>query len=1028
MGNIVSKFYIKAPLCSRYLFWTDWDNQLPRIERCSLAGSDRKIVVKVGNSGWPNGLTLDYTIRRIYWIDARSDSIHTSNYDGGDHHEVMRNHEMLSHPFAITVFENYVYWTDWRTNSVVRANKFTGGDVRVIQRTLSQPFDIKILHPSRQPRDGINPCGGNNGGCSHLCLIHLNHTYKCDCPHIMRLSKDNKTCVVNEKVLLIARNNEIRGVDILQPYYHTIPTISIPQVLSPVQIEYLAANSTLFWADFHINEIKRTSLTHGPSETLLDTGLQNPSGLAVDWISELLFISSKVGIMVSNLKGEYITKIIDNVNVLSVCVDPPTGNLYWISSVNDTETVETSNMDGSNRKTVVSNLKSNSKSLTVDAKASKLFWISELNVYNSNFDGSNLQKLNLSENISVSAITVYQNKLFYSDDNTQSIRSVDKLTGNNDYILRNSTGSVLALRIYDPSEQQGSHPCSVFRGGCQHLCLPISDKTLTCKCATGYIKDPKNIFKCIGVEEFLFYSINWELHGLSLDGKNDSEVLGPISRVSSATTIDFLADEDLLFWADSDHGTVSRVKRDGTERKFILDQPEILENTPLDWLTGMAIDWIARNIYWCDSKRGTIEVSRLDGSKQSVLLSYEIGKPNSLAVDPVKGVLVWAGGSKIEIATMDGQNRKLLVSDGKAISDIALDTTNEYIYFTDIQANTIERVSYIGEKRLVMLNHSLENPIAITTLDDKIFWLDTTFERGSISSALVSNVSNSQVLLSDLGDSLRDIHIFSKRKQRGSNPCSTKNGGCEQLCLFNGTHPVCVCSHGRIGANGKSCEPFENFVMYSRVISIDSIQMVGDKNLQNSPHPTIKNSTMLKNAIGLSFSYKHQRLFYSDIQKGSINAVFFNGTDHRIIVERQGSVEGLAYEQVYNSLYWTCNNDATINRVNLTNRMTNSSAVETIVRMRVQDKPRGIAVDSCGSRVYWSNWNPQQPTIERAFLTGFGRDSIIKTDIRMPNAITLDHKAQKLYWGDARLDKIERCEYDGTKRVVLAKVSLSKNL
>lgn len=134
-------------------------------------------------------------------------------------------------------------------------------------------------------------------------------------------------------------------------------------------------------------------------------------------------------------------------------------------------------------------------------------------------------------------------------------------------------------------------------------------------------------------------------------------------------------------------------------------------------------------------------------------------------------------------------------------------------------------------------------------------------------------------------------------------------------------------------------------------------------------------------------------------------------------------MEGLAYEQVHNALYWTCNNDATINRVNLTDQMTNASAVEPIIRMRIQDKPRGIAVDSCGSRIYWTNWNTHHPSIERAFLTGFGREAIIKTDIRMPNALTLDHKAQKLYWCDARLDKIERCEYDGTKRIILAKVT-----
>ncbi|KAJ8961610.1 hypothetical protein NQ314_005912 [Rhamnusium bicolor] len=994
-----------------YLFWTDWDNQLPRIERCSLAGMDRQIVVKVANGGWPNGLTLDYTMRRIYWIDARLDSIHTTNYDGGDTHEVMRNHEMLSHPFAITLFENYVYWTDWRTNSVVRANKWTGGDVRVIQRTLTQPFDIKIMHPSRQPNDGVNPCGKNNGGCSHLCLIHLNQTYKCDCPHVMRLSADNKTCVVNEKVLLISRDSEIRGVDIQQPYYHTIPTISVPQVLSPIQIEYLARNKTLYWADSKMNEIKRTGLTHGPTETLIDTGLQNPSGLAVDWMSNLIFVASKTGIIVCNLDGEYTANIFENVNVLSVAVDPYQGRLYWISLSNNTAAIETSAMDGSLRKIFAANLKPNSKNLYADLHSKRLYWISDYDVFYCNFFGGNVTKLSLPKNVTVSTLTVYQDLVYYADDD-QSVYIADKNTGTNNSVLRNGTSGVLALRIYDPLEQQGSHICGHKQAWCHHLCIPTSSTNFTCKCAIGYHVDPKDASKCLGIEEFLFFSIHWELQGISLDGKNDTQVLGPISKVSSATTIDFVAEQDLIFWADSDHGTVTRIKRDGTDRKFILEQTEVMDNAPIDWLTGLAVDWVAGNMYWCDSKRGTIEVARLDGTKEHVLLSNEIGKPNSIVVDPIKGYLVWAGGSKLEIATLDGQNRKLLLDNLVSVTDVALDSANEIIYFCDAGGNSIERINYGGKERSVLLNHSLENPIALTIFKDRY-----------TITAPVSNLSNYEIVRDGLGDSLKDIQIFSKRKQGGTNPCGKNNGGCEQLCLFNSTHPICVCSHGRIAVDGKSCEAFENFVMYSRVISIDSIQMMTDKNLQNSPQPSIKNNTLLKNAIGLAFSYKHQRLFYSDIQKGSINAVYFNGSDHKTLVERQGSVEGLAYEQVHNSLYWTCNNDATINRVNLTETMVNSSVVETIVRLRLQDKPRGIAVDSCGSRVYWTNWNAHQPSVERAFFTGYGREAIIKTDIRMPNAIALDHKAQKLYWGDARLDKIERCEYDGSKRVVLAKVT-----
>lgn len=50
------------------------------------------------------------------------------------------------------------------------------------------------------------------------------------------------------------------------------------------------------------------------------------------------------------------------------------------------------------------------------------------------------------------------------------------------------------------------------------------------------------ILSVSGVEEFLLYSINWEVKGLALDTlHNNVEALGPISRVSMATSIDFNA-------------------------------------------------------------------------------------------------------------------------------------------------------------------------------------------------------------------------------------------------------------------------------------------------------------------------------------------------------------------------------------------------------------------------------------------------------------------------------------------------------
>lgn len=70
------------------------------------------------------------------------------------------------------------------------------------------------------------------------------------------------------------------------------------------------------------------------------------------------------------------------------------------------------------------------------------------------------------------------------------------------------------------------------------------------------------------------------------------------------------------------------------------------------------------------------------------------------------------------------------------------------------------------------------------------------------------------------------------------------------------------------------------------------------------------------------------------------------------------------------------------------------------------------------SLMFWTNWNEHSPSIMRATLTGSNVIVIIGSDIRTPNGLAIDHRAEKLYFSDATLDKIERCEYDGTRRYV----------
>ena len=52
-------------------------------------------------------------------------------------------------------------------------------------------------------------------------------------------------------------------------------------------------------------------------------------------------------------------------------------------------------------------------------------------------------------------------------------------------------------------------------------------------------------------------------------------------------------------------------------------------------------------------------------------------------------------------------------------------------------------------------------------------------------------------------------------------------------------------------------------------------------------------------------------------------------------------------------------------------------------------------------------------------MDGSNRQVLHSTGLIWPNGITLDHEAQRVYWVDAFLDRIEYSSYDGTGRVVL---------
>lgn len=74
------------------------------------------------------------------------------------------------YPFALAVFQQDIFWTDWTERAVFRAGKEDGSSFAVLAQDLQyNPNDIHVYAASKQ-ENCSSFCQQFNGGCSHICV------------------------------------------------------------------------------------------------------------------------------------------------------------------------------------------------------------------------------------------------------------------------------------------------------------------------------------------------------------------------------------------------------------------------------------------------------------------------------------------------------------------------------------------------------------------------------------------------------------------------------------------------------------------------------------------------------------------------------------------------------------------------------------------------------------------------------------------------------------------------------------------
>lgn len=110
-----------------------------------MDGGGRRVLV--GGLGWPNGVSVDFTSRLVYWVDAKANTLSCVHESGAGARVLLRG---LRHPFGLDVFGDFIYWTDWDSKDVKRMRKTDNSSISVVRSNLPGVMSIKVFDPARQ--------------------------------------------------------------------------------------------------------------------------------------------------------------------------------------------------------------------------------------------------------------------------------------------------------------------------------------------------------------------------------------------------------------------------------------------------------------------------------------------------------------------------------------------------------------------------------------------------------------------------------------------------------------------------------------------------------------------------------------------------------------------------------------------------------------------------------------------------------------------------------------------------------------
>ncbi|XP_042603111.1 nidogen-2 [Cyprinus carpio] len=204
-----------------------------------------------------------------------------------------------------------------------------------------------------------------------------------------------------------------------------------------IGIDYDCQENMLYWTDFGRHTIYRVLLEFGSEpEAIISQGLVQPEGIAVDTVHRKLFWvdSGKDRIETSDLDGRNRKVLIDSdlVNPRAIVVDAKSGTLYWTDWNRDAPKIESSSLEGHKRKVLVQMGLMLPNALAIDFDTNHLCWADagKKKLECISPDGTERHVFQDALNYPFS-LAIYDSHFYYTDWERDGIMVIDQSTGEN---------------------------------------------------------------------------------------------------------------------------------------------------------------------------------------------------------------------------------------------------------------------------------------------------------------------------------------------------------------------------------------------------------------------------------------------------------------------------------------------------------------------------------------------------------------------------------------------------------------------